>query len=292
MVANCYFVLAALLIGGSSAHAAPGHRRPAVNAKLPSDADADAAADTQKKVADAEEQPAPEDTGDARPATAPSGWSFAIGPYVWASAVQLDVSFGPLMTGTEIGFVTLARHGRYGADAQMEARHGRFAITGDILYGAADISGSTEIASVMTSISGNAVTLLVDSAVSYAVLGSDAGPYALEARSGVRYQRNAIQGEVGVAGFTVQTPEIVDSGTDVVLGARGAMRPTPWLQLAGAFDVGVVGASDSTWSATLDASLRVASWAQVSAGWRTLSMRRTSVNIQLSGPRVALQLLF
>jgi hypothetical protein len=143
-----------------------------------------------------------------------------------------------------------------------------------------------------TSMTGNAGTLLLDSAVSYELIGPDAALFSLEARSGVRYQRTTVRGELGVAGFTLQTPELVDDGADVVLGARAVLRPTHWSLLAGAFDIGVAGASDSTWSTTLDASLRVSSRVSLTAGWRSLTVHRSSVNIQLSGPRVALQLLF
>jgi hypothetical protein len=358
MAANRYLVLAGLLVG-SSALAAPGHRKPAVDAKAAhADADAgadakgdarrrtagadaktdarrrpaeaDARADTPRRLADAEaeadvdaeaddyteadarmlaeadakakarrrladaknEEAAAEDVADARQRTAPSGWTFAIGPYVWASSVHADVSFGPLTTGVDLGFISIASHTRYGAEVVLEARRGRFGISGDIMYGAAAFESSTEIASVMTNISGNVASLMLDSALSYEVIGGDGALFSLEARPGVRYQRTTIQGEVGVAGFTVQTPEIVDSATDLLLGARAGVRPTDWLLLAGAFDIGVAGDSDSTWSTTLDASLRVASWFSVTAGWRSLTMRRSSVNTQLSGPRVALQLLF
>ena len=124
------------------------------------------------------------------------------------------------------------------------------------------------------------------------MLGGDAEMFALEARSGVRYQRTTVQGELGAAGFALQTPEIVDDGADLIAGARAAVRPTRWLQVAGAFDVGVVGASETTWSTTVEASARVASWFSVTAGWRTLTLQRASVKQELRGPRLALQLVF
>jgi hypothetical protein len=298
MVASRYFVLAALLAGGSFAHAAPSHRKASVDAKAPSHASADADAgpdtdaDTPRAPADAAAAATPEGVADSRQPTPPSGWTFAVGPYLWASSVEADVSFGPLTTGIDLGFVSLVRHTRYGIEAVLEARRGRFGISGDIMYGAAEFTGSTEIASVMTSITGKAGSLMVDSALSYEVIGGDAAPFSLEASSGVRYQRTTVQGEVGAAGFTLQTPEIVNDGADVVLGARATLRPTHWLALAGAFDVGVVGVSDSTWSTTLDASLRVSSRLLFTAGWRSLTMQRSNVNITMRGPRAALQFLF
>jgi hypothetical protein len=372
MIANRYVVLAGLLVGGSSATAAPSHRKPAVDATArpeAADSDDDEGADArpQRKRADDVAQPrrraappadvvgprtradaaqnaqprrrraadtddagterivaatepdaaaprtragvdgdagtprmraatrdqaSPEEIAQVRQSTAPSGWTFAVGPYIWASAVQADVSFGPLSTGVNIGFITLARHSRFGAEALLEARRGHFGISADIMYGEAAFSASTAIASVMTNISGKAGSLLVDSAVSYEVLGAETAPISLEARSGVRYQRNAIQGEVGVAGFMVQTPEIIDGGADFVLGARAVVRPTHSLQLAGAFDIGVAGASDSTWSATADLGYRVSRHVLLSAGWRQLTMHRSIVNIEMKGPRAAMQFVF
>jgi hypothetical protein len=160
------------------------------------------------------------------------------------------------------------------------------------MYGAAAYTGATDIASVMMTLSGNASSFMLDAAASYQVLGDEDAPISLEARSGVRYQRTVVSGELGIAGITVQTPEIVDGGSDAVVGARAVVRPGHSVLLSGMFDVGVFGVSDSTWSATVDASLRVSSHVLVTAGWRTLTMERSHVNIQMSGPRLAAQLVF
>ena len=293
MMANRYFVIVGLFVGGSAAHAGPSHRNAAANAKAGAEAQAPADADSQKQLADAEEEAAPEDIAPPPRRTAPApGWQIAVGPFEWASAIQANVAFGPLTTGVDIGFISLVRHTRYGAEVMLEARHGRFGITGEITYGAAAFAASTEIASVMTTISGSAASLMVDSAVGYEVLGDDTSRFSIEARSGLRYQRNTVQGELGAAGITVQTPEIVDAGADVVVGARAVVRPARWLQVAGMFDYGVVGASDSTWSTALDASVRMSDRVLVTAGWRSLTMRRASVTIEMAGPRLAAQLVF
>jgi len=278
MVANRCFVIAALIVMGGTATSAPRHRR--VKAKK-------AEVSTARDIDESDHK----DTADVRPATTP-GWRFALGPYVWASSVQADVSFGPLTAGVDIGFITLAKHMRYGAEATITARHGRFGIYGDVTYGAAAVGASTEILGVMTSLTGYASTLLLDSAAGYELIGDDAAPFALEARSGVRYQRTTIHGELGAAGFTLATPELVDSGADLVIGARAVLRPHQAFELAGAFDVGVAGDSDTTWSATLDAALHVTKRLSFAAGWRTLTMHRSRVHLELSGPRAAIQYEF
>jgi hypothetical protein len=321
----------ALVLGGSIATAAPQTAsRPGKKAKRPvkvepppaveaagNDANDDADRDT-KKVAlenrDAEidmavelddkgASRAPEKLVKAEPAKADRGWQVEIGPYLWASSVDANVSFGPLAmggpvsagtlsAGANIGFITLARHSRYGAELLAEVRHGRFSLSGDLMYGVAAVTGSTDIASVMVTLTGNASSLLVDGAAGYQVLGDDDSVFSLEARAGVRYQRTVVNGELNVAGFTLQSPEATDDAADVVAGSRAVVRPARWFFLSGMFDTGVVGASSSTWSASVDAGLRVSSRVLVTAGWRTLTLDRPHLSLVLQGPRAAVQLVF
>ena len=227
------------------------------------------------------------------PAPAHRGWQFSIGPYLWASSVDANVSLGgPVSTGVEIGFIPLERHARYGAEALVEVRHGRFALSGDLMYGAAAVTGSTSIASAMVTLTGNASSLLVDGAASYQVLGDDDALFSLEARAGIRYQRTVVSGAVSIAGAMLQTPDTVNDGSDLIVGARAVVRPTRRFFLSGMFDVGVTGVSNSTWSVSADAGLHVTSHVLVMAGWRTLTMERSLVSLSLHGPRIALQLVF
>jgi hypothetical protein len=291
MPANRRFVIA-MVLASTAADAAPKHRKPEVVVEEDDDDD-DVAPPAKPKVASLHQvvEELGADDVAPKPPAAP-GWKVAIGPYVWAASVDANVSFGPLSSGVDLGFVTLARHTRYGFDAVVEARRGHLAIYGDVMYGAASVESSQDIVSVMTTLTGNAASLLIDSAVGYELLGSADKPFSIEARSGVRYQRTTVQGEIGAAGFTLATPEFVDAGADFVVGGRAAVRPAGWLQLAGAFDVGVAGKSDSTWSATVDATLHVSNSIMVSGGWRSLSMHRTNVSLDMQGPRVALQYQF
>jgi hypothetical protein len=160
------------------------------------------------------------------------------------------------------------------------------------MYGAASVTGSTDIASVMVTLTGNASSLLVDGAAGYQVIGDEDALFSLEARAGIRYQRTEVSGEISGAGITVQVPSSADDGTDAVVGARAVLRPAHWLFFSGVADYGVVGASDRTWSASADASLRVSSHVLVSVGWRTLTMERALVSLAMQGPRAAVQLVF
>jgi hypothetical protein len=308
-----------LVLGGSAAQAAPGqgstrHKQakravePAALALAPDD-DAEpergaAAAGDARQVAletrDAgdggDDRDASKDAGrlvKAEPAPADRGWEIAIGPYLWASSVSANVSLGgSVSTGVDIGFIPLVQHARYGAEILAEVRHGRFALYGDLMYGAEAVNGSTTVASVMVTLSGNASSLLVDGAAGYQLIGDGDALFSLEARAGIRYQRTEVDGQLGIAGFTLQSPHAVDDGSDAVVGTRAVFRPARWVFFSGVFDIGVAGSSDRTWSASADASVRLSSHFLVSAGWRTLTMDRAQVSLAMQGPRAAVQLVF
>lgn len=302
-----------LVAGWSTAEAAPArgasrHKKPrrAVVVAPPAPAPADDAEDADRAGGAAErteEKRVALSTGDAeqdegqvaKRAAAPAhrDWQVAIGPYLWASSVSADVSLGGgVSSGIDIGFIPLERHARYGAEILADVRYRRFAVSADFMYGVAAVTGSTEIASLMVTLTGNASSLLVDGAASYQVIGDDDAVFSLEARAGVRYQRTEITGEVNVAGYGFETPSSLDAGSDALVGTRAVVRPARWFFVSGLYDHGVFGASTSTWSASADASLRVSSHVLISAGWRTLTMQRERVSLSLQGPRAAVQLVF
>ncbi len=309
----------ALVLCGSAAQAATGqsgsrHKKakrpveaaPAAPADDSAEADGGTAAPADaKQVALETADPAGDRSDDSdatrdagklvrtEPRPADRGWQVSIGPYLWASSVEANVSLGgSLSTGVDIGFIPLVQHARYGAEILGEVRHGRFALYGDLMYGAEAVNGSTSVASVMVTLSGNASSLLVDGAAGYQLIGDEDAVFSLEARAGIRYQRTEVNGQLAIAGFTLQTPDAVDDGSDAIAGTRAVLRPARWVFFSGVFDVGVFGSSNRTWSASADANLRVSSHFLVSAGWRTLTMDRAQVSLAMQGPRAAVQLVF
>jgi hypothetical protein len=307
-----------LVLCGSTAQAGTGqsasrHKKPrraveaAPAAPVDDTADADRGAatsadakqvaiETADAAADRDDSDASKDAGKlvrAEPRPADRGWQVAIGPYLWASSVNANVSLGgSVSTGVDIGFIPLVEHARYGAEILGEVRHGRFALYGDLMYGAEAVNGSTSVASVMVTLSGNASSLLIDGAAGYQLIGDDDAVFSLEARAGIRYQRTEVNGQLAIAGFTLQSPDAVDDGSDALVGARAVLRPARWVFFSGVFDAGVFGSSARTWSASADANLRVSSHFLVSAGWRTLTMDRAQVSLVMQGPRAAVQLVF
>jgi hypothetical protein len=219
-------------------------------------------------------------------------WHVAVGPYLWASSVDADVSLGSASVSAGVDFLDIQRNARYGIPVLVEARYGRFSIYGDLLYGVVDINGAREVGPLMVTLSGSASTLLVDGTAGYLLAGGDQSVLSLEARAGVRYQRTAIAGSVDVSGAPVSPPKYVDAAADVLAGAHVVVRPFKRFYVSGTFDLGVVGASTNTWSASTDANVRVTKHVLMSLGWRTLTTERTNVSIVMHGPRAAVQLVF
>jgi len=189
-----------------------------------------------------------------------------------------------------VDFLEMQKHARYGGELLAELRYRRWSLTGDGMYGVVGLDGGTAVGPLMVTLDGTASSLLVDGIAGYRLV--DRGPLALEARAGVRYQRTAIAGTVGIGGSDVASTEQVDAAIDAVAGGRVFVRPTGWFYLSSSVDLGVVGNSTLTWSAAADASVRVTSRVLLSLGWRTLTTDRAQVSMVMHGPRAAAQLVF
>lgn len=219
-------------------------------------------------------------------------WGLAIGPYVWASSVDAEVSLGSASVGSGVDFMDITRHTRYGAELLAAVSYQRFKLSNDLMYGVIDLEGAKTVGPLMVSLDGSASSLLVDSNLSYRVIGSDSSAVSLEAFAGVRYQRTKIEAAVGLGGSEVASIEKVTNVADALAGARLYLRPFGRLSASGAVDVGVFGDSTLTWSAAADANVRITSRVLFSLGYRALTMNGATVSMKMHGPRAALQLLF
>jgi hypothetical protein len=220
-------------------------------------------------------------------------WSVAVGPYLWASAVDANVSLGPASVSTGVDFMDITRRARYGAELLAEFRYGRYAVYGDLMYGVVALDGAKEVGPLMVSLDGTASSLLIETTGGYTLVGAD--PHALvsvEARAGVRYQRTAISGAVNVSGADVSNPSYIDAAADALAGAQVVVRPFSRFFFSGTADLGVYGDSTSTWSASADAGCHITKRLLLSLGWRTLTTERPNVSITMHGPRAAFQLTF
>jgi hypothetical protein len=218
-------------------------------------------------------------------------WHFAIGPNVWMASVDAKVAVGEKDVGAAIDFFDLQRHTKLGVPILLEGRYKRFSFTGDFLYGVVALQGGNDVGPLMVTLDGNVSSLLVDGIAGYRLLGSDQSKLSVEARAGVRYQRTAISGSLGLSGNGYDAPAIIDAGADMLAGARVEVRPVPRFYLAGTVDQSLFGSSSSTWSLGVDANIRV-SRVLFTAGWRTLTQQKDSLSTVMHGPRAAVQILF
>ncbi|MBL0219930.1 MAG: hypothetical protein IPQ07_39450 [Myxococcales bacterium] len=289
--------------GSQNAHAREQDDRESDDADDKADDTAGDRVAFQSRDTDADEVDDADDDDDTEISAAPAklhkagrarakDWHVAIGPYLWASSVDANISLGPASVGSGVDFIQLERHARYGAEVLAEARYRRFSLTGDLMYGVVAVDGATTVGPLMVSLDGTASSLLVEGAAGYMVVGGEHSLLSLEARGGVRYQRTAIAGTVGLGGADVASMEQVNSAADAVAGARAFLRPSSRFYLSGSFDLGVFGDSTTTWSASADASVHITSRVLLSLGWRTLTMERANVSIVMHGPRAAVQLVF
>jgi hypothetical protein len=219
-------------------------------------------------------------------------WHVAIGPYLWASSVDANISLGSASVSSGVDFFQIQRRARYGVPVLAEARFGRFAIYGDMLYGVVGLDAAKEIGPLMVTLNGTASSLFLDGAAGYRLAGGEQSRLSLEARAGARYQRTAIAAAVNVGSADVASPKYVDAAADALAGAQVVVRPFRWFSVSGTFDLGVFGASTNTWSAAADANARLGKYVRLSLGYRTLTTERTNVSIGMHGPRAAVQLVF
>jgi len=73
----------------------------------------------------------------AEPRPADRGWQVSIGPYLWASSVEANVSLGgSVSTGVDIGFIPLVQHAGTGPRSSARSGTAGSRCNGDLMYGA------------------------------------------------------------------------------------------------------------------------------------------------------------
>lgn len=238
------------------------------------------------------EEPAAEVDGGVAPPHHGDDWHVAVGPYLWASSVDANVSVGSANVASGVDFLQTVQHAKYGAELLADARYRKISLAGDLMYGVVGLTGGNTVGPVMVGVNGEASSLLVDGFAGYTIAGDDHSPLAFEVRGGIRYQRTAVTAAVDISGMPVAQPAILDAGRDALAGARVFVRPTERVSLSATGDIGVIGTSTTTWSAAADASVRIGSHVSLSLGYRTLTLDRPHMSMVMHGPRAALQLLF
>jgi hypothetical protein len=308
-LAHCMVLAIGLATSGSVAHAAP-KRTKVAHPHVPAPVEDEVVVEDEEDEApprkhalasrpDEADQAEETDETDqveapavARHMTAAHDWTFAIGPYLWASSVDANVSLGSSSVSTGVDFLDITHHAKYGVELVGEARYRKFSFSGDLMYGVVGLGGDRALGPLMVSVDGTATSLLVDGMAGYMVSGTDTSAFAIEARAGLRYQRTAVGAAVMLDDAMIASTGQVDAARDVVAGTRIFLRPFKRLYATAAGDVRALGTSNNTWSATADASLRLGSRFLLSLGYRMLTSERANVSMRMHGPRAALQVLF
>ena len=71
-------------------------------------------------------------------------WHLAIGPYVWASSVDANVSLGSANVGSSVDFLQTTQHAKFGAELLADARYRRLSLSGDLMYGVVGLEGGKD----------------------------------------------------------------------------------------------------------------------------------------------------
>jgi hypothetical protein len=245
---------------------------------------------------DAETEDVYEERDDVEPvklhnAAAKKPWSFALGPYVWASSVDANVSLGGASVAAGVDFIDITRHTKFGMELLGEARYRKLCVTGDMTYGLVALNGSREVGPFMVTVDGRAGSLMADGTAGYQI-GGDDSKLAIEPRVGLRYQRTAVAMKVGLNENMLTPPAIVTSSRDALAGARVFVRPSRRVYFTGTGDIGMFGDSRLTWSAAVDASVHVSKYVLVSVGYRSLTTESPNISLVMHGPRFAVQATF
>jgi len=220
-------------------------------------------------------------------------WHVAIGPYLWASAVDADVNIGSAKLGATIDFGDMTKHARYGIPIMFEAGYKRVTLYTDFMYGVVDVAGKTEAGPLMIDIKGTAKNLMMDNFLGVTVLGaSETAMLSVEPRVGLRYQRTVISGAVDLSGSQFAPPSQVSGESDALVGGRVIVRPFRKLSLIGLADGRIFGSSVSTWSATIEAKYKFTSFVQAALAYRTLTTDSAQVGLEMYGPRLTIQATF
>lgn len=218
-----------------------------------------------------------------QPASAESGWSGQITPYVWASGLGGDIA--PFRGAPTVSFDKSFSDVLEDLDAAFFlsgfARKDRFVLLGDISYSSSSKDGTVPPG---LPASGELRQRSMTLAAGYRAIANE--DMTLDVLAGARLW--SIKGEVSVAGGAVRASADKDF-TDPILALRGSFRLAPrWSATvyldAGGFGVG----SEHTSQALITANYQLNDNLYVSAGYRHLDVEYdsggTRLDVTMAGP--------
>jgi hypothetical protein len=219
-------------------------------------------------------------------------WKIGVGPNVWLSSVEANVAVGNQSITAAVDFMAISHYTKFAAPLIAEARYKRFSFVGDMTYAVVGIKGGNDIGPLDVALTGNVSSLQFDGLAGYRVYGNEDSKFSAEARTGVRYARMAISGNVMLSGSEFAPKQIVSGSSDLLVGARIFAKPWKRVFASAAVDQSVAGTSDSTYSIGADANFRVSNYVLIGAGYKTMVQRSGSVTQTMYGPKFSVQVLF
>ena len=250
----------------------------------------DATAATPSAATAEEPADSPSDTtSDTAPTTkGDDGWEFVVAPYVWASAmkididtpqgehVQVDESFSDIFSAIKFVFM-----------GAFEARKGRFVNVNDLIFLHTGSNTTGSIGPGLVEADADMRTIMVTSVAGYRVV--DKGPMFVDLMAGARL--TSMRAELELSGPLNNSVERERSKTKIGPVIAGRVR-VPFGDKWGAMLYGDVGGfgvvADISYELIGTIQYDISSQWRLGAGWRYLKAKQDKgdfdIDLKLSGP--------
>jgi len=242
---------------------------------------------------------------DEPPATPTPGWEFSFAPYLWMAGLEGTAEAGGVSSDIDVSFSDIFDALDVGVLGVVEAKHGRFSFTTNVIYMKLSTEASKPVGGVLPGASPGEFEVRVASQTgifelrpSYEVLSlplfgsADERRIALDLGAGARivwldnHLHVKLKPGVPVGPFSRRFDENTE-WVDFVAAARVRARLTEKLGLVvsgdyGGFDIG--SSSHRTWSLAGFLSYRLGESWDLVGGWRTLEIERDIADVTMEGP--------
>ena len=251
-----------------------------------------AAAATSSETAATAEEP-PDSTAGATPDTATETkeddqWEFTVAPYVWASAMKIDIdtpqgenirvdeSFTDIFSAIKFVFM-----------GAFEARKGRFVNVNDLIFLHTGSNTTGSIGPGLVKANADMRTIMVTSVAGYRVV--DKGPMFVDLMAGARL--TSMRAELELSGPLDNSVERERSKTKIGPVIAGRVR-VPFGEKWGAMLYGDIGGfgivADISYELIGTVQYDISSQWRLGAGWRYLKAKQDKddfdIDLKLSGP--------
>lgn len=233
----------------------------------------------------------------APPVAAEGSWTYTATASGWLAGLRADVAtpFGEVQT--ELDFADVWDALDMAAFASIEARNGRWAVVGDLVFSDLSSEEETPFGVLFRSAEVDTRLTLASAYVAYSVL--DEPGYRLDIGAGLRLADASL--DVTLVGNVAPTTRLSfsDSWVDPIIGVRTRIDIAGNWFANGYADVGGFGmgdASDLTWQGFVGVGYRFNDTWAMQAGYRYLEIQRTiersEVDLEISGAIIGIQASF